>query len=137
MTSTTEPSSTKTLVLLIDDQLIIAAALHKKLASFSDIELIATQDAETGFALALSKRPDVILQDLIMPGVDGMQQILRIRANPDLAVTPLVVLSSNADAVTKEQCFGAGANDYLVKFPDDPELVARIRYHARMGSSPA
>ena len=133
MTPTTEPSATKTLVLLIDDQLIIAAALHKKLASFSDIELIATQDAETGFALALSKRPDVILQDLIMPGVDGMQQILRIRANPDLAVTPLVVLSSNADAVTKEKCFGAGANDYLVKFPDDLELVARIRYHASMG----
>jgi response regulator RpfG family c-di-GMP phosphodiesterase len=73
------------------------------------------------------------LQDLMMPGVDGMEQIIRIRANPDLADTPLVVLSSHSDAVIKEQCFGAGANDYLVKLPDALELVARIRYHARMG----
>lgn len=130
--SPAQPAS-KTLVLLVDDQPIVAAALHRLLVSFTDIELIATQDAETGLALALSRRPDVILQDLMMPGVDGMEQIVRIRANPDLADTPLVVLSSHADAVTKEQCFGAGANDYLVKLPDALELVARIRYHARMG----
>ncbi len=133
MTSTPAHPASKTLVLLVDDQPIVAAALQRLLASFADIELIATQDADTGFSLALSRRPDVILQDLMMPGVDGMEQIVRIRANPDLADTPLVVLSSHADAATKEQCFGAGANDYLVKLPDALELVARIRYHARMG----
>ena len=126
-------SKTKTLVLLVDDQVMIGEAVRRLLAPFTDIEFTATQDAETGYSLALSRRPDVILQDLMMPGVDGMEQIIRIRANPDLADTPLVVLSSHSDAVIKEQCFGAGANDYLVKLPDALELVARIRYHARMG----
>jgi response regulator RpfG family c-di-GMP phosphodiesterase len=112
---------------------MIGEAVRRLLAPFPDIEFTATQDAETGYSLALSRRPDVILQDLMMPGVDGMEQIIRIRANPDLADTPLVVLSSHSDAVIKEQCFGAGANDYLVKLPDALELVARIRYHARMG----
>ena len=112
---------------------MIGEAVRRLLAPFTDIEFTATQDADAGFALALSRRPDVILQDLMMPGVDGMEQIIRIRANPDLADTPLVVLSSHSDAVIKEQCFGAGANDYLVKLPDALELVARIRYHARMG----
>ena len=131
--SATPVSKTKTLVLLVDDQVMIGEAVRRLLAPFPDIEFTATQDADTGYALALSRRPDVILQDLMMPGVDGMEQIIRIRANPDLADTPLVVLSSHSDAVIKEQCFGAGANDYLVKLPDALELVARIRYHARMG----
>ena len=126
-------SKSKTLVLLVDDQVMIGEAVRRLLAPFPDIEFTATQDADTGYSLALSRRPDVILQDLMMPGVDGMEQIVRIRANPDLADTPLVVLSSHSDAVIKEQCFGAGANDYLVKLPDALELVARIRYHARMG----
>ena len=126
-------SKTKTLVLLVDDQAMIAEVVRRLLAPFPDIEYIATQDAETGYSLALSRRPDVILQDLMMPGVDGMEQIIRIRATSDLADTPLVVLSSHEDAVIKEQCFVAGANDYLVKMPHAVELVARIRSLARMG----
>jgi response regulator RpfG family c-di-GMP phosphodiesterase len=127
------PTGSPTLVLLVDDQAIVEAALRRLLAAFSDLELIAERDADAGLRTALARRPDVILQDLVMPGVDGLQQIERIRAHPDLHDTPLVVLSSDANAATKERCFGLGANDYLVKLPDAVELVARIRYHARMG----
>ncbi len=123
----------RTLVLLVDDQPIVEAALRRLLSPFADIELVAVQDADAGFALALARRPDVILQDLVMPGVDGMEQIRRIRANHDLADTPLVVLSADSEPATKNQCFELGANDYLVKLPDPLELVARIRYHGRMG----
>jgi response regulator RpfG family c-di-GMP phosphodiesterase len=132
----TEPAASargRTLVLLVDDQPIVEAALRRLLAAFDDVELIAERDADAGLRTALARRPDVILQDLVMPGVDGLQQIERIRANPDLQDTPLVVLSSDSNAQTKERCFGLGANDYLVKLPEAVELVARIRYHARMG----
>lgn len=125
--------SGRTLVLLVDDQPIVEAALRRLLAAFDDVELLAERDADAGLRTALARRPDVILQDLVMPGVDGLQQIERIRANPDLRDTPLVVLSSDSHATTKERCFGLGANDYLVKLPEAVELVARIRYHARMG----
>jgi response regulator RpfG family c-di-GMP phosphodiesterase len=121
------------MVLLVDDQPIVEAALRRLLAPYEDLELIAVRDAGAGFEAALARHPDVILQDLNMPGVDGIEQIRRIRAHKELADTPLVVLTADADAQTKEQCFGLGANDYIVKLPDALELVARIRYHARMG----
>ncbi|MBL9140878.1 MAG: response regulator [Phycisphaerae bacterium] len=125
----------KTLVLLVDDQPIVEAAIRRLMAAFDDVELISATDAEAGFSLALSRRPDVILQDLVMPGMDGLAQIRRLRASPDLANTPLVVLSADSDATTKNACFEAGANDYLVKLPDPLELVARIRYHGRVGAA--
>ena len=133
MGSPSDKSAARTLVLLVDDQPIVEAALRRLLAPYEDLELAAVRDAEAGLQAALSRRPEVILQDLNMPGVDGMEQIRRIRANADLADTPLVVLSADSDAETKERCFGLGANDYIVKLPDALELVARIRYHARMG----
>ena len=54
---------------------MIGEAVRRLLAPFPDIEFTATQDADTGYSLALSRRPDVILQDLMMPGVDGMEQM--------------------------------------------------------------
>ena len=133
MPDTAASPGSRTLVLLVDDQAIVEAALRRLLSAFDDLELVAERDADAGLRAALARRPDVILQDLVMPGVDGMQQIERIRAHPDLKDTPLVVLSSDSNAATKERCFELGANDYLVKLPDAVELVARIRYHAKMG----
>ena len=133
MGSPSDKSASRTLVLLVDDQPIVEAALRRLLAPFEDLELAAVRDADAGLQAALARRPEVILQDLNMPGVDGAEQIRRIRSNADLADTPLVVLSADSDAETKERCFGLGANDYIVKLPDALELVARIRYHARMG----
>jgi response regulator RpfG family c-di-GMP phosphodiesterase len=128
-----EQHDSRTLVLLVDDQPIVGAALRSLLAPFADLELVVEQDADSGFRTALDRRPDVILQDLVMPGVDGLGQIRRIRSSAELAETPLVVLTSDDAAATKEECFALGANDYLVKLPEARELVARIRYHARMG----
>jgi len=133
MPDSAAPTGGPTLVLLVDDQAIVEAALRRLLAAFSDVELLAERDADAGLRTALARRPDVILQDLVMPGMDGLQQIARIRAHPDLRDTPLVVLSSDSNAATNERCFRLGANDYLVKLPEAVELVARIRYHARMG----
>jgi response regulator RpfG family c-di-GMP phosphodiesterase len=133
MTSPAPSAASRVLVLLIDDQRIVEAKLRELLADRPDVELIAAREADAGLETALARRPDVILQDLNMPGMDGIDQIRRLRRTPDLAETPLVVLSADAGAATKERCFEAGANDYIVKLPDPAELVARIRYHARVG----
>jgi sigma-B regulation protein RsbU (phosphoserine phosphatase) len=66
-----------------------------------------------------------------MPDVDGLTLVKFLRANPATAEVPMIVLSSREEAVTKADCFSAGANDYLVKLPDRVELVARLRYHSR------
>ncbi|NEK71035.1 MAG: response regulator, partial [Xanthomonas perforans] len=76
-------------------------------------------------------RPTVILQDLVMPGVDGLTLLGEYRARPALRDVPIIVLSTKDDATVKSSAFAAGANDYLVKLPDTIELVARLRYHSR------
>jgi signal transduction histidine kinase len=75
--------------------------------------------------------PTVILQDLVMPGVDGLELLARFRSNPSTAETPIIVLSTKEDASIKRDAFGSGASDYLVKLPDKVELLARVRYHSR------
>jgi sigma-B regulation protein RsbU (phosphoserine phosphatase) len=73
----------------------------------------------------------VILQDLVMPGVDGLDLVSGYRNQEETKLTPLIVLSSKEEGATKAEAFARGANDYIVKLPDPVELIARIRYHSR------
>ncbi|MFZ9086998.1 MAG: SpoIIE family protein phosphatase, partial [Steroidobacteraceae bacterium] len=85
---------------------------------------------EEAMAKAESFRPTVILQDLVMPGVEGLSLVDAYRAHPELRHVPTIVLSSKEEPVVKAEAFARGANDYLVKLPDRIELLARIRYHS-------
>lgn len=120
-----------TIVLLVDDQLIIGEAVRRILATTPDITFHFCQKAEEALKMAARVKPSVILQDLVMPGADGLELIRGYRAQEETKHTPLVMLSSMEQASTKAQAFVLGANDYLVKLPDPVELIARIRYHSR------
>jgi len=124
-------NETKTVVLLVDDQQIVGEAIRRALANFPDIEFHFCSDSSLALATALRIRPAIILQDLVMPGVDGLDLVAAYRTNPATADIPIIVLSAQEDASTKSAAFGAGVNDYLVKLPDTIELIARIRHHAR------
>jgi two-component system chemotaxis family response regulator WspR len=73
----------------------------------------------------------VILQDLVLPGTDGLTLVRAYRTLAATRDVPIIVLSTREDAVVKRDAFKAGANDYLVKLPDPIELVARLRHHSR------
>ena len=117
-------------VLLIDDQAIVAEAVRRMLAEEKDIQFVYCQDPSQAMRMAMENHPTVILQDLIMPEIDGLTLVRYFRANKKLREIPLIVLSSKEEAVTKAEAFSLGANDYLVKLPDKIELIARIRYHS-------
>lgn len=119
------------MVLLVDDQAMIGEAVRRMLAGEAGIDFHYCNAPGDALAVAERIRPAVILQDLVMPGVDGLDLVRGYRALDTLADTPIIVLSSREDARVKSQAFAAGANDYLVKLPDAIELIARIRYHAR------
>ncbi|WP_028102918.1 diguanylate cyclase [Pseudoduganella violaceinigra] len=127
-----EPSLTnfKVRVLLVDDQLIIVEAVRRMLADQDDIEFHFTTDAREAIACAHALQPTVILQDLVMPDVDGFELIRRFRADELLAHVPIIVLSAREDPKLKAHGFAVGANDYLVKLPDKLELLARVRHHS-------
>ena len=119
------------MVLLIDDQAIVGHAVRALLLDELDIDMHYCADPSLALELAERVRPTVILQDLVMPTIEGLHLVRLLRNNPATATTPIIVLSSKEDPVTKRDAFVAGANDYLVKLPDKLELVARIRYHSR------
>jgi len=129
--ATPEPTLEPTLrVLLVDDQRIIGEAVRRMLRTQPDIEFHFCQHAEEAIAKAEAVQPTLILQDLIMPDVEGLEMVRRFRENATTMSVPIIVLSSKEDAATKADSFRAGANDYIVKLPEEIELLARVRYHS-------
>lgn len=121
----------KVTVLLIDDQAMIGEAVRRMLAGEADIEFHACRDATKALDEALRIRPTVILQDLVMPDIDGLTLVKNFRAQDETRDVPMIVLSTKEEPAVKAEAFALGANDYVVKLPDRLELIARIRYHSR------
>lgn len=118
-------------VLLIDDQAIIGEAVRRMLAGEQDIVFHFCNDPSKALNIANEISPTVILQDLVMPDVDGLTLVKFFRANPSTENVPLIVLSSKEEPKIKAEAFTLGANDYIVKLPDKIELIARIRHHSQ------
>lgn len=118
-------------VLLVDDQMIIAEAVRRMLSDEEDIIFHYCSDPSQAIGVACEVHPTVILQDLVMPDIDGLMLVRYYRANPMTFEVPLIVLSTKEDPRVKAEAFSCGANDYIVKLPDKLELIARIRYHSR------
>jgi two-component system chemotaxis family response regulator WspR len=124
------PPDCRVIVLLVDDQPIIGEAVRRALAAQPDIIFHYCDDPAAALSIAQGIKPTVILQDLVMPGVDGLTLVGRYRADPETADIPIIVLSTKDDPNVKSEAFAAGANDYLVKLPDTIELIARLRHHS-------
>jgi two-component system chemotaxis family response regulator WspR len=118
-------------VLLVDDQLMIGETVRRALAD--ELNIVFHFCSDPGAAVMTAERisPTVILQDLVMPGVEGLTLVREYRALEATRHTPIIVLSTREDPITKREAFAAGANDYIVKLPDNIELIARIRYHSQ------
>src|SRR6266705_435846 len=125
------PPQYHAMVLLVDDQAMVCEAVRRALANQSDIDFHYCAEAREALNVANQIKPTVILQDLVMPGIDGLTLVSQYRSNPATKDIPIIVLSTNENPQVKGQAFSIGANDYLVKLPDRLELIARIRYHSR------
>ncbi len=118
-------------VLLVDDQPIVAEAFKRMLIDVDDIDIQYCADPEQAIEAARSYKPTVILQDLVMPNIDGLTLLELFRTNSVTMSIPIIVMSTKEDPKIKSAAFAKGASDYLVKFPDQIELLARVRAHSR------
>jgi len=118
-------------VLLVDDKALIGKVVSRMLKTEADIEFHYCQSAQEAMRVANEIFPTVILQDLVMPEIDGLAMVQYFRSKTKTRHVPLIVLSAEEDAKVKAKAFALGANDYIVKLPDKIELVARIRYHSQ------
>jgi phosphoserine phosphatase RsbU/P len=118
-------------VLLVDDQPMIGEAVRRMLVPEADIDFMYCSDPTKAIDVAAEFKPTVILQDLVMPEIDGLTMLKFYGANPATRGIPTIVLSTKEEPKVKAEAFMLGANDYLVKLPDPIELTARIRHHSR------
>ncbi len=123
-------SRTRISVLLVDDQPLIAEAVRRALEDEKDIDFHYCSDPTKAIKIANQIKPTIILQDLVMPEVNGLMMVKFFRANQKTAQVPIIVLSTKEEPKIKSDAFALGVNDYLIKLPDKVELIARLRYHS-------
>jgi DNA-binding NarL/FixJ family response regulator len=115
-------------VLLADDQSLVRAGFRALLAVEDEIEVVGeATDGAAAVRLALGTRPDVVLMDIRMPGVDGLEATRRIAAEPTLAGTRVIILTTfDVDEYVFE-ALRVGASGFLVKDTEPADLVRGIR----------
>ena len=89
-------------------------------------QVVSTNSAKEGLKLAEVEKPDLILLDVNMPEMDGLEVCRRLRANDDLVSTPIIMFTAEDEPYQKLAGFDAGADDYLTKPTDPEEMIARI-----------
>ena len=126
-----EDDSTRCSVLLIDDESFAQDIIAHGLKGCANHQLMYESSPERAVEVARQVDATVVLVDLRMPGgLDGFDVIARLRAHPDTEDIPVILLSSEDDPDIKAKAFAVGASDYMVKWPDPRELVARVRHHS-------
>jgi DNA-binding response OmpR family regulator len=116
----------RTAALLVDDDARLAG-LVKEYLGRHEIDVMVAPDGERGLTALRRGRFDVVLLDLMLPGVDGLELCRRIRAAPELAAIPIVMLTAKGEDVDRIVGLEVGADDYLTKPFNPRELLARIR----------
>src|SRR5262245_56972225 len=112
-------------ILIVDDAKTNLDILVEGLKA--DYKLSLALDGETALRVAARTPPDLVLLDIVMPGLDGYEVCRRLRLIPEIADVPIMFLSSLEDVHDKTRGFEAGANDYVTKPFNMLEVKARAR----------
>ncbi len=113
-------------ILILDDEPDLVWSVAHSLR-FAGHEVLAASDGVAGLGLARRHRPDLVILDVIMPGLNGIEVCRRLRVDPSLHGLPILLLTVKNAIPDKEQGFEAGADDYLAKPFDLRELQLRVQ----------
>lgn len=100
--------------------------LVRKMLSAAGYDMLEAMDGSSGLEMAQAKRPDLILMDINLPDIDGVQVTAMIKANPTLRHIPVVALTANAMFGDRERFLDAGCDGYLAKPVSRKELLETI-----------
>ncbi len=116
-----------TKVLVVEDDKFLRDMISRKLDK-EGYEVVQAVDGEMGEQKAKSEKPDIILLDLILPGIDGFEVLERIKSDPEISNVPVIILSNLGQKSEVERGFGLGAVDFLIKAHwTPPEIVKKVR----------
>lgn len=124
-------TSPKKFILVVEDDKFLRELLVRKLVA-EGFDVKNAIDAEMAFTALSERMPDIILLDLILPGVDGFEILARVKANPKLISVPVIILSNLGQKEDLDKAMALGAKDFMVKanFTLD-EIVAKV--HTEVG----
>ena len=111
-------------ILIVEDVELNVELLMQLLED--DYELLVASDGLTGVSLAQEAKPDLILMDMSLPGIDGYEATRRIKADDTLKQIPVIGLSAHAMSGDAEKARAAGCNDYLTKPVNDELLFQKL-----------
>jgi DNA-binding response OmpR family regulator len=118
-------------LLVIDDDSLMQKVVEASLMK-DNYKIYFASDGETGIQLAKEYLPDLILLDVVMPGIDGFEVCARIRNDERLLYIPIIMITALDDRDSKIQGLEAGADDYICKPFDKLEFRARVRTITRL-----
>src|SRR3546814_1554796 len=115
-------------VVVVEDDAVILRLLEVNV-ELEGFNVLAAYDGAEGIELARAEHPDVIISDIMMPKVSGLELVQAVKGDPDLAATPIILLSAKAQSADLKSGLDAGADDYVTK-PFEPD-----RKSTRLNSS--
>jgi signal transduction histidine kinase len=125
------PPATRPRVLIVDDNADLRDYIRSLLAPVYDVS--TANDGLKGLAAARADLPDIIVSDVMMPGLSGIELVRELRADPGTASIPVILLSARAGQESAIEGLDAGSDDYLIKPFSAAELLARVRTHVQLG----
>ena len=121
-------------ILYIEDNPLNMRLVHKMLKA-AGYDMIEAKDALSGIQKAIDQHPDLILMDLNLPDIDGLEATARIKALPELAYIPVIALTANAMHGDRERCLESGCEGYIPKPVTRIELLNVVNYFMQQGAS--
>ncbi|MFI5456029.1 MAG: HD domain-containing phosphohydrolase [Isosphaerales bacterium] len=114
-------------IMIVDDEPTTIRVVQRYLMDEGHMRFVTTSDPGQAMSMVTWERPDLLLLDIMMPLVNGLEILEAIRKDPEVASTPVIILTAGTDRATRLEALRRGATDFLQKPVDPSELAVRVR----------
>ncbi len=115
-------------ILLVDDSKIVLL-IEQMILAKGPYDIVMASDGSEGLERAVAERPDLILMDLMMPRMGGIEAVRELRRRESTRYIPVIFVTTRGEAESMAAGFESGGNDYLTKPIDSDTLLAKVRDH--------
>ncbi|MEE8483830.1 MAG: response regulator [Nitrospinota bacterium] len=119
-------------IMIVDDDPNVSLLLEVTLKKDHHFDLVVCTSGEEALEMMKSEKPNLVLLDIMMPGIDGFEVCRRIKSSPETKFVSVIFLSSRREVTEKVKGMNIGADDYIVKPFDPDELLSRIKAQLRI-----